>query len=432
MYNRRTILGAGNIAVWLGVLGFLGCGAEEGGPSGTTAPVKQVASSPTAPDPAGEKDSGEIPTPEEARQFAERMIDVLKRGDSEGMNALIDWDALLERTTAGIDVAPEVRDGFIKGVKEARNAPGSLVTELIGAVRRGGEISLLRVHLVDKSPRALLRMAFPENGGVNYYDMVLTRRPDGEVRAVDLFVYISGELFSQTLRKGYIQLAAYENRNFLDKLTGREQTFVQNLPKMKRMTDAIAAGQYDQALATFDELPEDLKHEKLFLLIRIRAAQAKDDMTLYAATIEDLRKHYPDDPSINFLSIDGYVLKKEFDKALASIDRLDANLGGDPYLNVLRAGILLQQGKNEEARNVALKAIAEEPSLLDAYWTLVTISLKEEKYDETLRLLTQLEKDFQLQMRDMSQIPEYAGFVKSPQYQEWQKAHPGGPQRVKP
>ena len=42
----------------------------------------------------------------------------------------------------------------------------------------------------------------------NYHDFVLARRPDGKVRAVDAYMFLSGELISQSIRRLYIPVAA--------------------------------------------------------------------------------------------------------------------------------------------------------------------------------------------------------------------------------
>ncbi len=52
--------------------------------------------------------------------------------------------------------------------------------------------------------------------------------------------------------------------------------------------------------------------------------------------VEDFRGYYPDDVCLDFLLVDYHVLRKEHDKALEAIDRLDASVGGDTHLNLLR------------------------------------------------------------------------------------------------
>ncbi len=71
------------------------------------------------------------------------------------------------------------------------------------------------------------------------------------------------------------------------------------------------------------------------------------------------------------------------------------------------------------ALKFAKRAIEEEPTLLRHISTLIGISMKEEKYDETLATLKKQDQTFTMTYEDFKTVPAYAGFVKSPQYQQW-------------
>ena len=80
----------------------------------------------------------------------------------------------------------------------------------------------------------------------------------------------------------------------------------------------------------------------------------------------------------------------------------------------------LLAGRPDEARLLATQALKAEP-FLAAHWVLVTLTLHNKDYDETLRLLKQIDKGFQMQWNDLATQPDYAGFVASPQYQQWRE-----------
>ncbi|MEJ7639603.1 MAG: hypothetical protein WKF75_16915, partial [Singulisphaera sp.] len=161
--------------------------------------------------------------------------------------------------------------------------------------------------------------------------------------------------------------------------------------------------------------------DKNLLLLRLQAAPNLGDEE-YTAVIEDFRKYHPDDPCLDILSIDTSILKKDYAKALASIDRLDKAVGGDPYLDSLRANVYLDGQKPDAARQAARRALEREPTLIDAYWSLVAISLKEREFAETLELLNAIGEKFDIVFEDLGTMPEYAEFVETPQYQQWLKA----------
>ena len=130
-----------------------------------------------------------------------------------------------------------------------------------------------------------------------------------------------------------------------------------------------------------------MKKERSVLLLRLQAAQSLNNEAEYTQSIEDYRTAHPEDACVDLLSIDFHVVKKQYPEALACIDRLDHAVLGDPYLQILRANAHAEQNDLVAARADLEKAIAAEPDLLDAYWSLVSVSLKDKNFNETLRTL---------------------------------------------
>jgi hypothetical protein len=67
-------------------------------------------------------------------------------------------------------------------------------------------------------------------------------------------------------------------------------------------------------------------------------------------------------------------------------------------------------------------AYQHDSTLPDAFWILVTVSLDNRDFGLTASLLTHLEDKCGAQLGNLKDIPEYADFVKSPQYAEWMNA----------
>lgn len=395
----------------------LGCGQKPNdagavagkGPGGAPAAV-----APAAP-------PGPPLSDQECRRFTDLVERAVATGNVATLNSTIDWDTLIDTATAGIDAPAQTRKGFANGLKAALTQERSLVGQIIARTKEGGAYSLLRIHDQDGQRRALFRMIMPANSGVNYHDFVLARSRSGVVRAVDLYVYLSGEMISQTFRRMYIPTAAHESRGIVARLTGLsgpEKEFVENFPKFEQMAKALREQKFQAVVDTYNQLPAPLKKDKTFLLLRFQAAQGLDEKT-YAAAIEDFRTFHPSDPCVDMLSIDYFLLKKQYPRALECIDRLDKAVGGDPYINVLRAGLYLEQGNLDEAERNARRAIEQEPTLSGGYMTMVTVSARKKHYDETLAMLKTLHDKFRVRFDDLAGSEALTDFVKSPQYQEW-------------
>jgi hypothetical protein len=359
-------------------------------------------------------------TDEQAHAFATDMLAAINQGDATACNALIDWDAILAKTTAGVEAPDEFRQGFNTGAKKQLGNTGGPVGMIVAQASKGGSYKLLRVRKVDGHKTALFRLTLPSNGGVNYHEFILDPGPGGKAVASDFYIYFSGEPISQTLRRGYMQASAEQNRGLLARLVGADHDFIQNLSKLTEMRELHAAGKDREALAVYNQLPASLQKDKTYLLLRLQITQKLDEAE-YSASIEKIRATFPKDACIEFLSIDGFTILKQYDKAIESIDRLDKAIGGDPYLQVLRAGVYLNSDHPEKAVAAARAGVKELPDLIDARWSLVTALLKVDDNDGVLEALKQIDQHFKMTFSDMTRIPLYEKFVKSPQYQEWLK-----------
>jgi hypothetical protein len=62
-----------------------------------------------------------------------------------------------------------------------------------------------------------------------------------------------------------------------------------------------------------------------------------------------------------------------------------------------------------------------EPDLAPAYDSRITVSLSEKNHNDTLRWLRQYVEKCGVEMEDLTKLPDYADFVKSPKHGEWTK-----------
>jgi hypothetical protein len=365
------------------------------------------------------------PSDEQCRQFAMTLEQAVRAGDAAAYQAPIDIDAILAAATRGVEGAEKSKRGFAKGVKQTFHAQNDFGRRVVEAVQGGGSYRLLRVHDKGAEKLALFRMVLA-GGGVNYHDMTLALGPDGKVRAADVYVFLTAEKLSETLRRSFLPLAAEESKSLLAKLTGAESDFIKNIDKFGRIPEAIAAGRYREALDIYYQLPPSLRKDKSFLLLRLQAAMHAGDQA-YLAAIRDFRAYHPHDPCVDIISIDKFILGKQYREASQAIDRLDAAVGGDPYLNVIRGNLHLLQNETGPAKAFAEKTLKADDTLIDAHWLLVSAALQERAFGEVTRFLRRIDEKFDVEFFDLETVPEYAEYVKSPEYQDWLKSRPPGP-----
>lgn len=350
-------------------------------------------------------------------EFAGKIEATINAGDPSLMDGAMDKEELLTRTIRGMDLSDQAKAGIRTGW-----AGLNMGSAVVGQnIKNGGSYKFLRLRLVDGEPRALFRLINSSEGGVNYHDMVLVAPDKGEVRFADLFIYLAGERISDTLRRSLLPLAVHEQRGLLAKLTGQESDYIKSLPAITRMQQQNREGKPEQALKTVKALPASVQRDKNILIQRIGFANAAEDGKEFTAAVEDFQKAFPGDPALDLLLLQSLQLNKKYDEYMKAADNLDRKLGGDPYIHVLKAGVLSEQQKLDAARESAKTAIAAEPSMKAAYWTLLSILLAQKDYAETARNLTVVEDDLGVQLADdLGQVEIFAEFAKSEEGRKWQ------------
>lgn len=351
-----------------------------------------------------------LPTDEEALAFGDRVLTCALSGTPREQE-LLDFAAFADRAVVGLPVPPRAKQSLAEGMQR---------TGLLSRLREGLgddlDLRVLRVREVAGEKLVLVRAA---GEGVNYLEFSVGKRGDGSVRAHDVYVFLTGERISETLRTVMIPMAAEMNRSVLDKLAGKDAVFLKHATTLEAMTQAFTVGDPGKVLTLYATLPKEVAEMKLFQLNRYRAATACLEGAEFTRTMDDIRRILGDDPRLELLYIDNYVAKGEFDQALAAMARLRDETG-DPYLLVMRSGVFLRKGALDDAQSEARKAIDEERELSLAWAQLILCQIEAKAFDDVLATLEEMEEEFpETDWDAFFQTKEYAPFVDTPQYREW-------------
>jgi tetratricopeptide (TPR) repeat protein len=358
-------------------------------------------------------------TEDDAKEFGEKLEKAAATGDTATANKLFHVNDLIERSISDLGLSASEKKSLLAG---AAHAGGQFMDRLPKFVQQGGSYSVVRVRTVEGRPRVLMRLLHTGRG-VNYHEYTLVRHPDQQVVAEDVYIYLAGEPLSQTFRRRILGIVAERNQGAVAKLTGNEQVLIKHMGDIGKMATMVRNGQNKEALNIFRELPANLQKDKGFQIMAIQAARGTGDDNEYLTEMERFRTNHPNDAAGELVSIDYYLLKKNYDEMLKLIDRLDKSLGGDPYLDVMKANVLADAGRFNEARAAADQAIKDAPKLPQAYWMRATVSTKAKDHKDTLACLkTLVEKvDPALEPTNLMADERFVEFVKTPQFDEFKK-----------
>jgi len=384
---------------------FLGCRKNVG----TSRPVR--------PAPSVTASAGPALTEDEYRDFGKRLEAAINACDEGASARLYRFEELAERCISDLSVPVDLREAYVSGFKKAGTS--LLAARVIEDVKKGGTFTFIRVRLVDGRPRVLMRAVVPDEG-LNYQELTLVRFPDGQIGVEDVFALTTGEMLSHTLRRMILKVVSESEPRLLGGFTAPERRYATHLLQIHSMQTAVREGRPHEAFAIYRKLPTELQQDKHVQLEGIRAARGINDDE-YVQVLEEFRQHHPSDAVVDLISMDYFLLKLQYDQCLECIERLDKAVGGDPYLTHLRGIVFLESARYAAARAEFENAIKQEPTLEDAYWSRITVSLKEQNHADTLAWLQRIveKMNVAIEEQNIRAAQDYADFIKSRQFGEF-------------
>ncbi|MEO8706899.1 MAG: tetratricopeptide repeat protein [Kofleriaceae bacterium] len=345
------------------------------------------------------------PTLAEAEAFAKDFVTVMVPCNAAKLQGLIDTEILATRVLAGHDLSKAEADGFHAGFRT------TVGTQFCGGFGAGNPTyRYLRTQMIEGVPRPLFRVT--GDTGFNYHQLELDK-DTGKIKIADIYVYAIGEPLSQVL-------SATVKTLYLDTKSNPEEIKHQ-AEVVSEATKLLQVGQAKEALALIDQLPPEVRKLKMYKILELQASAGDAERLRRVST--EYETLFPNDPSYEIIMLEPLTAMKRFPEALALIDRLDKRVGGDPYLDGMRAHIYTETGKYPDAIAAAKRAVAGEPTIPDAYWMLVAAQTANKDFAgaiatlETVRETLKLSVDAELLRSDERFVP----LVESKEYAAWTK-----------
>ncbi len=351
----------------------------------------------------GSAASADEVTVKEAETFARGLQKQLEEGKLRAFSRSFDGRALLKESVGRVDAPQEMRDGFVNGALRSFD----FGQQIAAAIKEEGSYTFLRVQA--EPLRARFRLLLP-GGGVNYHDLTLTKRGAGQISIVDVYIYVSGEALSVTLRRAFRMAVASQTKG--------DGAFLRTAKKFQQAQRLHVQKEHRKAYDLICSLKGEWCRTPNFLTIKVMIATEIDEETLIKA-VDEYERLLPDSPSLHLVMVDKLIVQKKWKEVFARLDALDKVVGGDPYLKVLRANCHTMSGHPEQAKALLKKAAEEEPTLADAHYTLIDAALALEDWTLVSAELSVLERDFGVEWGDLSQVEGFRAYTQSDSYKKW-------------
>lgn len=301
-------------------------------------------------------------TKEEVHDFAKKIEISIDKREPGMLNEAVDEKILSKKIGIGSGInSKSMQAGLKKGM-----AIGNKIVESISSK---GTYSLIKEYEKDKVHHIIFRLY--DNGMLNYHDFELARSK-GQPKIADVYIYMTGEDLSETLKNLFAQ--------FKD---NAEDSWFSRLPNIRTL---LNKGKHQEALAIYNNIPEEAKKARVFQITHIDICSGLSDEQ-YEKAIAEYETLYPNEPNMQLLMIDGYILRKDYAKALHAVNELDKMIDKDPLLDFYRAVCYKLMGDYAKKTECLERLVKNIPDMEEGILELIADYLAKEEFEKAKPLV---------------------------------------------
>jgi tetratricopeptide (TPR) repeat protein len=332
-------------------------------------------------------------TKAEALDFAKKVEISIDKRDSRMLDDAIDEKAFFKKMNleSGSD-ATSFQAGLKKGMK--------MGSKIIESLTEKGTYELIKHYEKDKVHHLLFRLY--DGGSINYHDYEL-KRTNGQPKVTDIYIYMTGENLSETLKNLFAQ--------FKDEFKDSDIETANWARRMPDIRTLITKGRHQDALTIYNSIPQRVKTGRMFQIIHVEITSGLSGEE-YSKAIAEYEALYPNEPNMQLLLIDGYILRKDYDKALNAVNELDKMIDKDPLLDFHRA-MCYTLMKNDAKRVECLERLLKNmPDFEDGILELLVDYLETSQFEKAKPLVDRFKSRSKFNQATLtlllSQHPGYA------------------------
>ncbi len=338
-----------------------------------------------------------------------KVSNEMYKGNYSYFDNLFFLDSFLNRVVLD---DPSLR-GFNKDYKKEFKSNFSWANELHAIVKAGGLYEPVSFTITDDSKYVTFSQF--SNNGLNYHELEF-KRINGELRIVDVFVFLNGETLSETIK--YLYLGLVNQGGFIDRLTGKNKAFLKDVSAILDFQTLAKAGEFEKLNEYLELTTDGFKQSKIYYNYKITALNGLGDTKSY---YEFLKNNSSIGVPSSFLtSIDLFFLEKNWDGFQTNLNLLDEFVGGDPILNNFRGNGFLADGKYEDAK-VHFKQVYDDfPDYSYGIIGLLSTGLEQKDANLCVNALADLYDRFGFTITDVENIVQsYPAIKNSSDFKEF-------------
>ena len=243
-------------------------------------------------------------------------------------------------------------------------------------------------------------------------------RDRGNPKIGDIYVYLTGEFFSQTLSQFYYPgITKILNESYFNK---EKKVRFESYEKLHRINQYLQQKKNFEAVMLYNSIPKEIQEEKIFLLYGLKLTNSETNPEKYTELVQILNKKFPNNPTFYLWNVDRYFVNENYQKSLEMVDSL-MNITGDDFLNYYKANIYFALKDNESAEKHYQILTENYPGFEEGFTSLFEISILNENFKLARTCVDALVNTFYYEKTALIKTVErdYLAFSKSEDFIHW-------------
>jgi tetratricopeptide (TPR) repeat protein len=355
----------------------------------------------------------------EAYRLGMALQQSVQKGDASLFAKTFDYNAFLDRIIQPIKMSDAMRENLRTNLESKVS-----IDDIADAVRKNGRnFTFVGVRKLGNEYELLFHVVGPNNGLV-YFAYPMAKSPSGSITLVDVLCFAPPEFTSDNIRRNCLIAVANADKSTVDDWTAKQKDFVASQQDWNEFASECQAGRHAVAEKTYAKLPATLRSDPYVFYQRAHVAMHEDEPA-FLASIAAWQKERPNDPALQLTLADYYLQRNRPVETITAYEKLNAQLGGDPHLDIRLAKLHASLGQTNEARTNLWQAINRDPPDAIAYAELLTWNLTERNFEQTARVLSLQEKLFHADLKPAIRSDDrFHDFRESAPGKKWLNAGP--------
>lgn len=351
-------------------------------------------------------------TEAQALLFATELENSVTEYDMKRLDELVDMKSIAELAFREVDYPEELKKLYI-----AVASKKSLMSSVISQVKNAASYRFLHLRKSGSTYHPLFRLVH-RDGAFAYHEFELMLDSKGQPVASDFYSTVQGSWMQEELTSQSFADLQIRGENVRPTETGR--LFLTHRATFERMLQAVRSQELlAEALLEFRKLPPELQAEKRYLIMATNIAGniSEEELEIEAARF---KKYIPDEAMLDHIIVGLMIKRGKLAEALEIIQRIDERVGGDKFLDILRANAYLASNRIEDSRKAIERCRFALPDIYVVYRTRAVIACRNHDFAQVTEILREIETQFDnsISLDSVIDDQEFSDYVHSAEYAE--------------